>query len=794
MNAVVDSGRKLADCAITLAFLRELSNEMDKKWTASDVVTNIIIPATKEKKCRFADLMMDKNVGSAQWFISYRWETNFRDLVSAIDRAVRIEAGMDPDNTRVWIDIFAVNQHASTAQQPDLQEVGGVIDQASRTLLVLDTSGSALTRLWCLWEVGRALLGGSGEPARLRVGLPPLEASLIEDLYVNIDAARAKTSEEVDRTRLLRDIKAAAGGLAGHTRSIKQGLVAAVQQEVVLLSKVKEQQLHPYIDSLHKCAVLEQLAGQYGEAEKHYREALELYMGSQDGKPGDLVEATVLINNLAVLLRLTGRFQESEQLSRTAVDMLTKVHGAEHVATAAAVAQLAVLLRDVGRLAEAEPLFMKALVAKRAMLGPRHHDCAATLNDLAVLYINQGRHPEAQELLDLALDICERSLGHNHPRTVKVVERLALCFKAMGKLEKAEPLFKRVLDTRTSVLGAGHSQTAAVMAHLAQLYAAHSRLEEAQVLFEGALAVQQSTLGPEHMETATTLNSMGLLLQAKGAREEARGLFMRALNIRKKVLGESHFQVGALYNNLAMLAESMGDLGEAEATFNKAMTILVPHDPLHEGGDTEGGAPSSQGSGAQQSKLARSVMLNYAGLLQQLGRLEEAQVLVDHANRAFPTPSSSGANPAFNRNNSSLIDRTAAQQELVARALERGRSKSSNGIGASPLSQGSSGGGGPAVAPPAEQPQQPLQPADEAAPDPGSVVPEQQPDPAPLASKKSGDLGMHTNSLPPIKTRPSNSGAGEVAVTSPSASAGSLAALGPLPGIKPVKATKPVAA
>jgi tetratricopeptide (TPR) repeat protein len=53
---------------------------------------------------------------------------------------------------------------------------------------------------------------------------------------------------------------------------------------------------------------------------------------------------------------------------------------------------LALLYRDQGRYEEAEPRFQRALEIREKALGPEHPDVAQSLNNLAGLYHDQGRY------------------------------------------------------------------------------------------------------------------------------------------------------------------------------------------------------------------------------------------------------------------------------------------------------------------------------------------------------------------------------------------------------------------
>ncbi len=77
--------------------------------------------------------------------------------------------------------------------------------------------------------------------------------------------------------------------------------------------------------------------------------------------------------------------------------------GEDHPDTLASLNNLALLYKKQGRYEEAEPLHIQALEKCRAVLGEDHPDTLGSLNNLAALYGSQGRYAEAEPLYVQAL-------------------------------------------------------------------------------------------------------------------------------------------------------------------------------------------------------------------------------------------------------------------------------------------------------------------------------------------------------------------------------------------------------
>ena len=95
-------------------------------WPTWQVVRDIIVPATRETRCRYADLpSVSEYVGPATVFMSHCWGANFGDLVGAACHGAR-------KDRFVWIDIFAVRQWPGNVADLDFR---GVIDRCTSVVM-----------------------------------------------------------------------------------------------------------------------------------------------------------------------------------------------------------------------------------------------------------------------------------------------------------------------------------------------------------------------------------------------------------------------------------------------------------------------------------------------------------------------------------------------------------------------------------------------------------------------------------------------------------------------------------
>ena len=107
-------------------------------------------------------------------------------------------------------------------------------------------------------------------------------------------------------------------------------------------------------------------------------------------------------------------------LYRQSLKIARATLGAQHPDFGAILNNLATLLRKSGRFEEAEPLFWQAVENTRSALGEVHPIFGDHLGNLAALLEDTGRFEEAEPLYRQAEEVLEKSLGPDHPSTKTV--------------------------------------------------------------------------------------------------------------------------------------------------------------------------------------------------------------------------------------------------------------------------------------------------------------------------------------------------------------------------------------
>jgi tetratricopeptide (TPR) repeat protein len=129
------------------------------------------------------------------------------------------------------------------------------------------------------------------------------------------------------------------------------------------------------------------------------------------------------------------------------------------------------------------------------------------------------------------------------------------------------------------------------------------RAVQAQQLLEEAVGHTE----PDTEERAAVLNNLAIVLEANGLEDAAEILYGQVIDTWAKVLGPAHPNVSRTLANLGDLHHRRGEMEKALEAYEVAI------------------ATAEQATGEDTTKLKRALYRNYARLLNDLGRDEDAE-------------------------------------------------------------------------------------------------------------------------------------------------------------------------
>jgi serine/threonine-protein kinase len=299
-------------------------------------------------------------------------------------------------------------------------------------------------------------------------------------------------------------------------------------------------------DALTDLSVTLLALAKYAEAEAVVREALAIHRGA----PGGQEAVAYDLNNLASVLRRSGRLKEAEAVYREALAAARAVFGSAHPQLARTINNLAVVLKDEGDLAAAEPLMREALAMSRKLYGPEHPDVALQLSNLASLLGARGDNEGWIAMATQALEMRRRLLGADHEQVARSLGNLGEALEDDGQASAARPLFEEALRIERKAFGNAHPRCAVELTRLAELSLAGGDLATAEALAREGLEIRRKALGLEHADYAASLVTLGSVLLARRPGPEAEDALRQGLAILKKVLPAGHWRIADAQSRL----------------------------------------------------------------------------------------------------------------------------------------------------------------------------------------------------------------------------------------------------
>ena len=249
---------------------------------------------------------------------------------------------------------------------------------------------------------------------------------------------------------------------------------------------------------------IRRVQGDYAGAESDLKMALAV--AAEFGEASE--EAAEARNNLAVLYKYWGRFEDGLRLYEEALHSILAVHGEACLASA-------VIYHNIG----------------------------------GILH-SQGDFAAAEEPGRKAWDISRQIMGEDDPRTMLDAAAYAAILDGLERYGESERIYRRALATFEKAIGPEHYEVAATLHNLAAVLVTGGHLEEAERYYRRSLGIKEKLLGAESPDAALTRNNLGSLLTIAGRPREAAPLLESAVAILEKRLTSEHPHLAVARENL----------------------------------------------------------------------------------------------------------------------------------------------------------------------------------------------------------------------------------------------------
>jgi len=276
---------------------------------------------------------------------------------------------------------------------------------------------------------------------------------------------------------------------------------------------------------------------------------------------------------------------------------------------AGALVLLGLIEQAAHRLAPATDAYDAALEARRRILGPRHGYVGYCLHHQAQIELDRGLLDAAEATTIDALEIVTQALGQRHPNVGSVLATLAAIRLEAGNLVGGLEALERALDVSQRSFGQESPQHGVILLLLGTAQRALGRAADAVDTLEAAVRM----LVPAHVSRGETLNNC--LLSLLDAYIEAE-MPLRAVTF----LGEVALRFEAMSGvDLALHARVVLGNAVAQIATGRAPAALEIVQPM---------SARAQAALGSESPLSVELCAAEAAALAELGRLDEAQVIL----------------------------------------------------------------------------------------------------------------------------------------------------------------------
>lgn len=310
-----------------------------------------------------------------------------------------------------------------------------------------------------------------------------------------------------------------------------------------------------------------------------YDEALGIYHKLEaeldSGKYAMTPDRAELVNNIGSLYSSLGKLDEATRYKLRALDLTAQTAGIESIEYASALYGMALVEFRQGEPLKAMPRVREALriaLSHAKLTGDDLEQPAIFGMSLASLLFQSGDTASSIEPARDAAVWAETHLGDDHRVTMAALNQLGTSLSDSGLYSQAIPVIRRTLDLRTKAYPPGHTDIAFSLSALGYALDNSGHKEEALPFYERAAEIFEGSDNKNNPTiAATALGQVARIAAWRGDKAGSLTLRERALRIgRERSVSPEHPDILFSEINLAKEYIAMGRLDEAEALLDHA--------------------------------------------------------------------------------------------------------------------------------------------------------------------------------------------------------------------------------
>lgn len=311
-------------------------------------------------------------------------------------------------------------------------------------------------------------------------------------------------------------------------------------------------------------------SGDYENAERQYRQAIDLFRGDGSEDAAGLADA---LANLGMLNSDRGDLEAAAMLTNESLAFAIESHGERSSEVARTRQRLAYILYRQGEGEGVLPMMLESLAVLKDVHGERHAFVATALNFTATVQRGSGDSRGAQESLREAVEIYRHTHGDDHPYLAATLSNLALAYNGTKDHQLAIDALEEAMRIGIANLGVDHPNVNSFRLNIGTTLQDMGRYAESEPLLREGLARDRIDLDEKSPYLLASIDRLGDLLDGLGAYVEAEALIREALERRIDKDGPGHSDTGVVFRKLAANLTSQGRFEEADDAIQRALEI-----------------------------------------------------------------------------------------------------------------------------------------------------------------------------------------------------------------------------
>lgn len=288
-------------------------------------------------------------------------------------------------------------------------------------------------------------------------------------------------------------------------------------------------------------------------------------------------------HNLAEAEDVLGNYREAIRLYRRALEIKQRIVGRMHPSYANSLNGLGLVAGRIGEWETARKSIEEQLAIRTELFGADAPQLYRSYNELAGFHYDMGRFEQAIENYQHARRLEASSVG-GATQAWLFANNIGAAYKGLGMPERAEELYRESIELRAARFGDDSTTTARARHNLALVLLQQGRLAEAGAMAERALEVRLRELGETHPESFDTLF---LFERIEHARDPSPDRLERMNELTEQLAAaRSENSIGVLAARSAFARALLDDgqveraRAELEATIERYRTQVLEGHPL----------------------------------------------------------------------------------------------------------------------------------------------------------------------------------------------------------------------